>query len=108
MRLFGKRKPFPLTDEEVIREAGRWDFLLEEQRYHAYPARYRRNVHWSITGTCNLRCRHCFMSAPHAKHGMPSTRFEKTSLQIVLALLNFARWIVCQNVPTSPSSGSIM
>ncbi len=61
-----------LLNEEVIREAGRWDFLLEEQRYHAYPARYRRNVHWSITGTCNLRCRHCFMSAPHAKHGMPS------------------------------------
>ena len=61
-----------LLAEKVIRPAGRWDFLLPEQHYHAYPARYRKNVHWSITGACNLRCRHCFMSAPHAKHGAPS------------------------------------
>ena len=61
-----------LLREKVIRPAGLWDFLLPEQRYHAYPARYRKNVHWSITGACNLRCRHCFMSAPHAKHGAPS------------------------------------
>lgn len=62
-----------LLAEGVIRPAGTWDFLLPVQRYLAYPARYRRNVHWSITGSCNLRCRHCFMSAPHAKHGSPST-----------------------------------
>lgn len=60
-----------LEDEKVIRPASRWDFLLPEQKYHAYPARYRNNVHWSVTGACNLRCRHCFMSAPHAKHGAP-------------------------------------
>ncbi|MBQ9408260.1 MAG: radical SAM protein, partial [Clostridia bacterium] len=61
-----------LLAEKVVRPAGHWDFLLPEQRYHAYPARYRNSVHWSITGACNLRCRHCFMSAPHAKHGAPS------------------------------------
>lgn len=61
-----------LRAEGVIRPAGTWDFLLPAQQYRAYPARYRLNVHWSITGACNLRCRHCFMSAPHAKHGSPS------------------------------------
>lgn len=61
-----------LLNKKVVRPAGRWDFLQPEQRYHAYPARYRKSVHWSITGACNLRCRHCFMSAPHAKHGAPS------------------------------------
>ena len=60
-----------MLTEKVIRPAGRWDFLLAEQKYHAYPARYRKNAHFSITGQCNLRCRHCFMSAPHAKHGAP-------------------------------------
>lgn len=58
--------------EGVIREAGLWDFLQEAQQYRAYPARYRREAHWSVTGECNLKCRHCFMSAPHAKHGSPS------------------------------------
>ena len=58
--------------EGIIREAGFWDFLAEEQKYRAYPARYRREAHWSVTGECNLKCRHCFMSAPHAKHGSPT------------------------------------
>ena len=58
--------------EGIVREAGRWDFLQEAQRYRAYPAGYRREAHWSVTGECNLKCRHCFMSAPHAKHGSPS------------------------------------
>ncbi len=58
--------------EGIIREAGTWDFLREEQKYRAYPARYRQEAHWSITGECNMKCRHCFMSAPHAKHGTPS------------------------------------
>ena len=28
-----------------------------------------RLVHWAITGRCNYRCRHCFMSAPEAQFG---------------------------------------
>ena len=61
-----------LKKEKVIRPAGFIDFLLPEQEYKVYPATYKRQVHWSITGACNLKCRHCFMSAPHAKHGAPS------------------------------------
>ena len=29
-------------------------------------------VLWTITGKCNFRCRHCFMSAPHAAEGEPT------------------------------------
>ena len=61
-----------MLDNGVIRPARDLDFLLEEQRYHAYPARYRQELQWSITGACNFSCRHCFMSAPHAKHGVPT------------------------------------
>jgi len=56
----------------VIREATFWEILDPEQEYKEYPARYRESIHWSITGACNLKCRHCFMSAPHAKHGSPT------------------------------------
>jgi len=61
-----------LEAEQAIRPAGFAEFLLPEQEYRKYPARYRQNVEWSVTGACNLRCRHCFMSAPHAKHGQPT------------------------------------
>ena len=61
-----------LLDNDVIRPAKRTDFLSDEQLYYQYPCRYKRNVQWSITGGCNLRCKHCFMSAPDAKHGNPT------------------------------------
>ena len=56
----------------VIREAALGDVLLPGQKYKLYPCRYKRDVHWSITGRCNLKCRHCFMSAPGGKHGNPT------------------------------------
>lgn len=43
--------------------------LNKEQEYVEYPSRYVRSAHWSITGKCNYKCKHCFMSAPHAKYG---------------------------------------
>ncbi len=42
--------------------------LLPWQRYLVYPARYEKGVHWSITGKCNFRCRHCLVSAPDGHH----------------------------------------
>lgn len=41
----------------------------EEQAYRFHENRYIAMTHWSITGKCNFRCRHCYMSAPHAKLG---------------------------------------
>lgn len=43
--------------------------IAREQCYHRYPARYVKMAHWSITGRCNFRCKHCYMSAPDAKFG---------------------------------------
>lgn len=43
--------------------------LTEKQKYRKYPVRYIRQAHWSITGKCNYKCRHCYMSAPDAKLG---------------------------------------
>jgi len=43
--------------------------LMPWQKYHQYPSRYIDTAHWSITGRCNYKCRHCYMSAPDAKFG---------------------------------------
>ncbi len=55
-----------------IRRAGDGEGLRPEQEYRFYPARFKESVQWSITGRCNYKCRHCFMSAPHAAQGEPS------------------------------------
>ncbi len=36
------------------------------QRYKVYNAKYIQLAHWSITGKCNFKCRHCLISAPDA------------------------------------------
>ena len=53
----------------VIEQCERGDKTAPEQEYKCYPARYIRTAHWSITGHCNYRCKHCYMSAPDAKYG---------------------------------------
>lgn len=40
--------------------------LNDNQKYKKYPNRYIRDVHWAITGRCNFRCKHCFISIPNA------------------------------------------
>lgn len=52
-----------------IHACERGDTLAPEQEYKLYPARYIRTAHWSVTGRCNYRCKHCYMSAPDAKYG---------------------------------------
>ena len=73
-QLSGREKELleEIKQDGVIRPRKFAEFLAPEQRYKVYPASYRQQVHWSITGACNLKCRHCFMSAPHAKHGAPT------------------------------------
>ena len=64
--------------QQTIREFLEHDMIEESeqpmaplepwQRYHVFPSRYIESVHWSITGKCNFRCRHCLVSAPDAHH----------------------------------------
>ena len=46
--------------------------LSDAQKYRAYPNRFLYSVHWAITGNCNCRCRHCYMSAPSGKVNEPT------------------------------------
>lgn len=58
-----------LEENGVVEQCEAGADLAERQKYRKYPARYIRQAHWSITGKCNFRCRHCYMSAPDAKFG---------------------------------------
>lgn len=42
--------------------------ISNNQRYRLSSGRYIQAIHWSITGDCNLRCKHCYISAPHKKY----------------------------------------
>ena len=59
-------------ENRLIRRAEPGERLLDYQNYRFYDARYKQTVQWSITGRCNYKCRHCFMSAPHAAQGEPT------------------------------------
>lgn len=58
-----------MEKQGVIRPAQPGDSLKLRQLYRFYNNRYIRAAHWSVTGRCNYRCKHCYMSAPDAKYG---------------------------------------
>ena len=64
------RDMLPIIEKHgVISRCEKGDSIAPEQEYRLYPARYIRTAHWSITGHCNYRCKHCYMSAQDAKYG---------------------------------------
>lgn len=43
--------------------------LQDYQKFHATKARYTHTLLWSITGACNLRCRHCYLHGGENLYG---------------------------------------
>ena len=43
--------------------------LSERQRYHRYENRFMESAHWSVTGRCNCKCKHCYLSAADGRYG---------------------------------------
>jgi radical SAM protein with 4Fe4S-binding SPASM domain len=62
-----------LVGSGIVSECAPGSRLDAWQRYRRFGSRFMRTAHWSITGHCNYRCRHCYMSAPDAKYGQLST-----------------------------------
>ena len=56
-----------LISEGFIEEKNNPSPLEDVQKYKFYDNRFVQTAHWSITGKCNCRCRHCYMSAPQHK-----------------------------------------
>lgn len=58
-----------LLEKGVIVPCEFGDDIAPIQEYRCFDNRYIKTAHWSITGKCNYRCRHCYMAAPEAKLG---------------------------------------
>lgn len=57
-----------LLKGDYIAPAKSGERLAEDQKPRSLSFDYVRSIHWSVTGKCNLRCRHCYMSAPRQKY----------------------------------------
>ena len=80
-----------LVEEGIVELTRNLQPFSPEQQYRYYPNRYLRAVHWAITGHCNCRCKHCYMSAPTGKIEEYSTQecmniidqMEEAGIQVV-------------------------
>lgn len=64
-----RARVYSLAEKGIVRRCEFGAELQPIQREVRYPVRHFTGAKWAITGRCNLRCKHCFLSAPHAKFG---------------------------------------
>ena len=58
-----------LSEQGYIEQCSPGTGLSEDQKYKRYPNRFMEHAHWSITGKCNCKCRHCYLSAAEGRYG---------------------------------------
>jgi len=58
-----------LSEKGYIEQCSPGTEILDEQKYKRYPNRFMKHAHWSITGKCNCKCKHCFLSAADGRYG---------------------------------------
>lgn len=61
-----------LAENGIVLPAAPGETISDRQRYAKADVRMIGKALWSVTGRCNLRCRHCYMSAPQGKYGEPT------------------------------------
>lgn len=68
-------------EHQIVSEPAPGEHLLPEQAYRLYPNRKLDYMELSLTGRCNLNCKHCFNAADC------NPRTVEPSLEQILALL---------------------
>lgn len=68
-----KEKLVRWREKGIVQFLERPDGLDIVQKYRRVDNYFIRSIHWSVTGRCNLKCRHCYMSAPDYKYKDMST-----------------------------------
>ena len=58
-----------LLNRKILVECGKDEGLTEFQKYKYSDAKMSQVLVWSITGNCNLRCHHCYISADKNLYG---------------------------------------
>lgn len=69
--LSGEERGFldDFLEKRIVAEVSVPCGLSGGQKYIKYDSRFIRSAQWAITGKCNFRCRHCYLSAPEGKLG---------------------------------------
>ncbi len=63
--------------------------LFDYQKYHYSEARYTHTLLWSITGKCNLKCRHCYITSGENRYGeMSAEQCDEVIRQCLEANVN--------------------
>ena len=66
--------------EKIVAECGLGEHLLPEQAYRLYPNRKTEYMELSLTGRCNLNCKHCFNASDCKPRTVePSLRWRETA-----------------------------
>ena len=58
-----------LVREGMVEDLSEPDPIHPKQRYRKAHNPVIKGIDWSVTGHCNLNCRHCFMESPSGKFG---------------------------------------
>jgi len=58
-----------LVEEGIAEECARGDSIESCQCYRKAENPRVMGMHWSVTGLCNLNCRHCYLEAPSGRYG---------------------------------------
>ncbi|WP_319404008.1 radical SAM/SPASM domain-containing protein [uncultured Anaeromusa sp.] len=58
-----------LINAGLAEECEQGEGIQPYQRFIQADNPYIRSIHWSITGHCNLKCRHCYMQSPDGRYG---------------------------------------
>lgn len=63
-----KKKMDILHQKGIVQFTEKPEEIDRVQEYRKADNYFVRSIHWSVTGRCNLKCRHCYMSAPDYKY----------------------------------------
>ena len=58
-----------LEKEKIITLLDHPSEIEKKQEYRFHDNRFMEAAHWSVTGRCNYKCKHCYMSACENKYG---------------------------------------
>jgi radical SAM protein with 4Fe4S-binding SPASM domain len=58
-----------LIAEGIAEECQEGDAIEPWRRYREADNPRLAAIHWSVTGLCNMNCRHCYMEAPSGRYG---------------------------------------
>lgn len=61
-----------LLEQGFLQECAREEGLSPEQAYRYADTNLAQALVWGITGNCNLRCRHCYISGGDGAYGEPT------------------------------------